>query len=419
MKRMLTKPIAVCVFFTIVFILGSGGVFTAPAADTVKIGVVDPLSGQMEPFGRTWHAAVQFAVAEQNAAGGLLGRKVEAIAEDGEAKPDVATRKARKLILEDKVNFLTGGMTSAVAIAMNKLASSSKLIYIDYSAMADLVQGKEFSPYAFRVCQNNYAQFTALVQLMAKMPYRKFYSIQPDNAGGHAQDTDLKERLKVYMPSARVVGTDFHPLATRDFAPYISKIIASGADALATGTYGSDLINMIRQARSMGLKPPFPIFAPIGLHPYSISELKADAVGMYFTSEYALRINTPENQAFIRRYHEKHEDDKDFLTQWPFSDLAMAIFAWKMTFAAVEKAGSLDPDKIIAAYEGFQWNSPVGSMWTMRKCDHQVVLPMYGGSIAAGPNPYYTFPWEGPGIEEFPADKVTLPATKDYNPRCP
>ena len=141
------------------------------------------------------------------------------------------------------------------------------------------------------------------------------------------------------------MGTDFHPFATRDFAPYITKIIASGADAIVTGTYGSDLINLIRQARSMGLKAPFPIFAPLGLHPYSISELKDDAVGMYFHLEYLLRVNTPENQDFIRRYHEKHKDDKDFLTQWPFSDLAMAILGWKMTFAAIEKAGSLDPDK--------------------------------------------------------------------------
>jgi branched-chain amino acid transport system substrate-binding protein len=418
MKRICAKRIVVCLCGAVIIFLAGGGAIAALAADTVKIGVLDPRSGQMEPFGRAWHASMQFVVDEQNAKGGLLGKKVELVTEDGEAKPDVATRKARKLILEDKVSFLTGGHLSPVAIALARVAASSKVLYFNYSGMADEIQGKEFSPYAFRVCQNHYEQFTSLIMLLARTPYRKFYSIQPDYLAGHSQDERLKEELPKYIPDGKVVGTDFHPFATRDFAPYITKIISSGADAIVTGTYGSDLINLIRQARSMGLKSTFPIFAPLGLHPYSIGELKEAAVGMYYTSEYLLRVNTPENRDFIKRYHEKHENDKDFLTQWPFSDIAMAIFGWKMTFAAVEKAGSLDPDKIIAAYEGFEWKSPVGA-WTMRKCDHQVLLPMFGGSIAAGPNPFYSFPWEGTKVEEIPADKVTLPATKDYNPRCP
>jgi hypothetical protein len=89
-------------------------------------------------------------------------------------------------------------------------------------------------------------------------------------------------------------------------------------------------------------------------------------------------------------------------------------------------AGSLDPEKVIQAFEGFQYKSAVG-LWTMRKCDHQAILPMYGGVTVAGWNPFYNgsirpdvkFPWEGPNIEMFSADKVALPATSDYNPRCP
>ena len=88
-----------------------------------------------------------------------------------------------------------------------------------------------------------------------------------------------------------------------------------------------------------------------------------------------------------------------------------------MTFAAVEKAGSLEPQKFIETFEGFQWNSPVG-LYTMRPCDHQVIVPMYAGIVEAGPNPFYKFPWTGPDIEQFPADQVALPATPDYNPRC-
>jgi len=88
-----------------------------------------------------------------------------------------------------------------------------------------------------------------------------------------------------------------------------------------------------------------------------------------------------------------------------------------MVVALIEKIGTLDTEKFIEAFEGFSYKTPVG-LWTMRKCDHQVLLPMFGGVVEGGPNPYFPFPWLGPNIMTFPAEKVAIPATPDYNPRC-
>jgi branched-chain amino acid transport system substrate-binding protein len=418
MRRAFTQTTVMCgLCLVLVLTLSTGIPSAAIAADTVKIGLLDPLSGTFESLGRTWLTAVQFAVDEQNAKGGLLGKKIEILAEDDEGKPDVATRKAKKLILENKVNFITSGFGSHIATALNQVATTSKTIYINYAAMTDAIQGKEFSPYSFRVCMNQYSVFSALAVSMAKKPFRKYYSICPDYVAGYGMAKLFEEQLKIHEPDAKIVATDFSPLGTKDFAPYITKVIAAKPDALLAGVFSTDLINLVKQARSLGLKAPFPILAPLGIHPYIINELKDDAVGMYFTHQYSLRVKTPQNEELIRRYHEQHKNDKDFLTWWPFPDAALAILGWEMTFAAVEKAGSLDPEKLIQAYEGFQWKSPVG-LYTMRKCDHQLISPMYGGQIKAGPNPFYDFPWTGENIEEFPADKVSLPATPDYNPRC-
>jgi branched-chain amino acid transport system substrate-binding protein len=418
MKRNFARKAGSCsVCLVLGLILFAGLPIWAGAADTVKIGQVDPFSGAFESLGRTFHTGVQFAVDEQNAKGGLLGKKVEIIKEDDEGKPDVATRKANKLILENKINFLTSGFGSHIAIALNRVATSQKTLYINYAAMSDPVQGPEFSPYAFRVCQNVHSSNTAMILFLATKPYRKLYCIYPDYAAGHDNDKVNREQLKIHVPDAKILGTDFPPLANRDYAPYITKIIASKPDAVIAGLFSTDLINFTKQARAMGLRAPFPIFAPLGKHPYIINELKDDAVGIHWSMEYSLRVKMPENEEMIRRFHEKHKNDTDFLTQWPFADCALAILGWKMTFAAVEKAGSLDPEKITAAFEGFQWKSPVGQ-WTMRKCDHQVILPMFGGVIEAGPNPFYKFPWAGPNIVEFPAEKVAKPPTADYNPRC-
>ena len=106
-----------------------------------------------------------------------------------------------------------------------------------------------------------------------------------------------------------------------------------------------------RRARWV-LPAPFPIFAMFALDPYVMQELKEDGVGIYATWEYELRIKSPENQAMIKKFNEQHKNDKDFITWWPSANLGTALLAWKMAFAAMEKAGSLDPEKIIETLEG-------------------------------------------------------------------
>jgi len=409
----------------IVVLLG-GVSFKAIAADTIKIGLLEARSGPLEYTGRLWYGALEFVVDEQNAKGGLFGKKIEILFEDSEWKPDVATRKAKKLILEDKVDIICSGGNSAVSIALNKLATDYKMIYINHAANANDVQGREFSRYGFRVCQNAHNLFAGMAVAMAETPYRRPYILCLDNVVGYSFSDSFKKGLSANLPDVKIAGEDYVPLGgTKDFGPYITKIIAAKADVVVSGLFGPDLISMVKQSRTMGLKVPFPFFTH-QVEPYQNDELKDSAVDLHVITSYDMGIKTPENEELVRRFHEKHKNDKDFLLWWPFNYCGTAIIGWKMTLAAYEKAGSLDPEKLIPIYEGFQYKSPVG-LWTMRKCDHQVLLPMYSGVIQGGPNPYYNgsirpdvkFPWLGPNLKMLPAEKVALPATPDYNPRCP
>ena len=130
------------IWMVLAVVLSNETPFEAMAADTVKIGQLEPLSGPFESNGRTWVIGLQFAVDEQNAKGGLLGKKIEILREDDEAKPDVATRKAKKLILENKVNFITSGFGSHIAIALNNVATTHKTIYNCYGSFTDEIMGK-------------------------------------------------------------------------------------------------------------------------------------------------------------------------------------------------------------------------------------------------------------------------------------
>jgi len=394
-------------------VYSAGGKPIAKEAETIKIGFLAPFSGTLQSTGLYYNEIIEFAVKEQNAKGGLLGKKIKIITEDSELKADVATRKAKKLILEKKVNFITAVEGSHGTIALNRVATQYKTILINFIGSADRIQGKEFSRYAFRVCANNYATTSALAQLMATKPYRKYYIICSDYDYGHDLAKAFKKQIKKYIPDAQIVGEDYHLLGTRKFDFYISNVKTAKADAVFCGRPG--LGQLVRQARGQGLAAPFPVVTPGG--PLIGFPRKEDGVGIYSTSGYTMLVDTPENKAWIAKYYKRHEFDV-LWKKWPTTNAGATILGWQMVFAAVKKAGTLDPEKIIEAFEGFRYKTPVG-WWFMRKCDHQVIMPMFGMVTNSGPNPYFPFPWYGPDIMRFSAEETAIPATSDYNPRCP
>ena len=416
--------VSVCLF--LILAIWAGGPARAIAAGTVRIGQIDAFSGPFEYTGRGYNAALRFAVEEQNAKGGLLGKKIEIFTEDCEGKPDVANRKAKKLILENKAIAICGGSGTHILMAMNKVANTYKTININYGALSDFMQGKEFSRYAFRICANAYGITAALAQLMGTKPYRKFYILCQDYAWGHDAARAFKEQIKAVVPDVQIVGEDYHPIATKDFAPYITKVIAAKADAIFTSNWGPDARLLVKQARELGLKSPYPIVMTFGVDPPIENELQEASEGIYSCGHYSLRVDSSENEAFIEKYRKViGKNEKDFICWWPQGSIGATAIGIKMYFAAVEKAGSFDPDKVIEAFEGLWYKTPVG-WWQMRKCDHQVIMPMFGGMVQGGNNPWYNgsidpnikFPWMGP-VEKIPSTETAIPPTSDYNKRCP
>jgi len=395
------------------------------AESKVKMGVLDCFSGPFSHSGPAITAGVKFAVDEQNAKGGLFGRQIEMVIVDHEMKADVALRKAKKLILEDHVDFLQVGTGSHVSIACSKLAEANKKIMITTHGAAHSITGSDFSRYFFRLGHNNYAYSVGMFYLLGKTPYKKFYLLNMDYKAGRDFADDFKKTIKNYISNAQVVGEDYPPLNNKDFAPYITKVIKAKADAIVTNSWGPDLTLMIKQARALGLKTPFPFVAVFAAEPHFGIELKDDLVGNWGVALYDMRIHTPENQRFVKAYHEQHKNDKDFNTWWPYGVIGQAYCGWKTALVGMEKAGSLDPEKMISTLEDFSYQTIVGK-WKIRKCDHTALYPLFGFQVEGGWNPYYNgsirpdvkFPWYGPNYVTIPADNVALPATADYNPRC-
>ena len=191
-------------------------------------------------------AGVKFAANKLNQAGGVLGRKVEIVPADSELKPDVATRRANDLLFGEKVDILAMGTGSSVAKAVSQVANQNRKIFISYATEAAELTGEEFFDTTFRCCLNTDMHSGMLAVYFAKMAPQKptkFYLLNQDyNFGRACADGFKKIFNRVKAPNQSIVGEEYHPLQkVQDFGPYITKIMASGAEVVITGDWGQDL----------------------------------------------------------------------------------------------------------------------------------------------------------------------------------
>jgi branched-chain amino acid transport system substrate-binding protein len=392
---------------SILFLLLSPSVW---AADTVNIVHIDPFSGPFKELGDRHNLGVKFAVDEINAAGGLLGKKVILNSEDSQLKPDVAARKAEKSIMQENSRFIISNISTAVARSLMQVSQKYKVIHMTNAAYTSSLTGEDWNPYFFRICYNTEIYSRAFAAYFKTQPYRKFYMLNQDYAYGHAVADDFRKAMKREIPDVEFVGDDFHPTALKDFAPYITKIISSKAEVLYTGDWGIDLEVLMKQASQMGLKAKW---ASNQLDDHVVlSNIGNAAIGAHCVSMYLPTIETKENKTFLEKWNSKFKGTN---TPWPTNPIGYVYNGTKFFFEAVKKAGSLEPEAIIKAWENMEYDGVTGRV-LMRGCDHQLVQPLFFSEIVAKSD-FYPFPYNGkPAV--IPREKAAVPPAETGNPRC-
>ncbi|MFH2125420.1 MAG: ABC transporter substrate-binding protein, partial [Pseudomonadota bacterium] len=183
---------------------------TATAAgQPIKIGAMFISSGKVGGYGVHGCQAIKLAVEEINAAGGILGRKVEAICEDTKLKKDVALALAERFVKQDKVDFLMGPTSSGLAMALSEFAKNNKKILVATQAATDALTGAKLHPYIFSTLSNAMMHARSGAYLMASKPYKRYMVIGPDYNYGHASWRMFKEKLKALRPDVEFVGELF------------------------------------------------------------------------------------------------------------------------------------------------------------------------------------------------------------------
>jgi branched-chain amino acid transport system substrate-binding protein len=228
-------------------------VIRARAADAVRIGLDNPLTGTYAGPGKNELVGCQMAVDEINANGGILGRPVELIVEDSSSgDAGTAVQKARKLIDGDKVDFLLGNVNSALSLAIAQVSNEKGVLHIVPGGHTDAVTGATCHWNVFRVCNTTQMEANAVAAVLVKEYGKKFYYITPDYAYGHTLETGLIKAIGAL--GGERVGGDLTPLGTVDFSSYLIKAQAANPDVILFLIQGDDMLNALKQAVQFGLE---------------------------------------------------------------------------------------------------------------------------------------------------------------------
>ena len=359
-------------FVSLVLVLGTG---IAAEKKPIKLGVVFIMSGQMGGYGKHGMQAIQLALDEMNEEGGILGRKVAAIFQDDELKVDKGVQITKKFIAEDKVDFIIGPTSSGVALAMADIVEKEKKILVLTQSATNSLTDAKFNRYMFSTLSNAMMHSRAGAYLMASKPYKRWMCIGPGYSYGYESWNSFKDKLKQLRPDIEIVGEVWPKLTEPDYIPFIQKIVEAKPDAVWSPLWGMDAVTFIKQALPLGLFDKIEFAFPDGAALETLIPLgKNMPDGLFVASRYFFL--TPDswmNRRFVKVYQERFKEYPDYMAEETYA----GVYFLK---AAIERAGSTDAERVIAAVEKepLAWETPEG--WKiMRKEDHQVVEDVVWG----------------------------------------
>jgi branched-chain amino acid transport system substrate-binding protein len=228
-------------------------VLSARAAQVIKIGLDNPLTGPYAGLGKNELTGCQMALDEINAKDGILGRPVELVVEDSTSgDAGVAVLKARKLIDGEGVDFLLGNVNSALSLAMAQVSNEKGILHIVPGGHTDAVTGSSCNWNVFRVCNTTQMEANAVAAALIEQYGKRFYYITADYAFGHTLEAGMV-RASAPLGGERV-GGDLTPVGTVDFSSYLIKAQAANPDVVLFLLGGDDMLSALKQAVQFGLQ---------------------------------------------------------------------------------------------------------------------------------------------------------------------
>ncbi|MBP6851845.1 MAG: branched-chain amino acid ABC transporter substrate-binding protein [Rhodoferax sp.] len=366
MKPIVKSGVALAAFLCV-------GMAFAQKGETVKMVRIDPLTGLLGPVGISQDKGYKFFAEKFSGAGNPAGVKFEFSTMDNKLSP-TESLNALKAAIDGGVRYIIQGNGSSVALALsdaitkhNERNPGKEVLYLNDSAVDPDLTNSKCSYWHFRFDADTSMKMEAMSSFMVdQKDIKKVYILGQNYSHGVQVAKYTKETLARKRPDIQIVGEDLHPLAqTRDFAPYIAKIKASGADTVVTGNWGSDLSLLIKAATEGGYNGKFfTYYAGVTGTPTAMGTNGAGRVYQIAYNHYNMG---GQMDKWMKEFKAKYNDD--FYT-------GSTIRIFETLGAAMAKAKSTDPVKVAAALEGIKVNSFNGEV-EIRKADHQLQQKLY------------------------------------------
>ena len=344
---------------------------TALAQKTIKIGEINSYKAQpafLDPYKK----GMDLAVEEVNAAGGVLGRKLELIIRDDGANPGDAVRVAEELVSREKVDLIAGTFLSNIGLAVTDFAKQKKVFFLASEPLTDRIVWHSGNRYTFRLRPSTYMQAAMLVPEAAKLNKKRWAVVYPNYEYGQSAAATFKEQLKKAQPDVEFVAEQATPLGRIDAGAVAQALADAKPDAIFNATFGADLARFVREGNTRGLFKGREVVSLLTGEPEYIDPLKDETPEGWIVTGYPwYGIDTPDHKAFFIAYHKKYND-------YPRLGSVVGYTTIKAIAAGVKKAGSTDTEKMIAAFKGLTFDTPMGKA-TFRAIDHQSTMGAYVG----------------------------------------
>ena len=373
----------------------------AGAQTPIKIGELNSYKvfpAFLEPYKK----GIELAVEEVNAAGGVLGRKIEVISRDDNGNPGDAVRVAEELWSREQVSFLIGTFPSNVGLAVADFAKQRKVLFIAAEPLTDKIVWDSGNAYTFRLRTSTYMQTAMLIPDAVKLKKKRWAIVYPNYEYGQSATAAFKKLLKERQPDVEFVAEQAPPLGKIDAGAVAQALADAKPDAIFSSLFGADLAKFVREGQTRGLFKGVEVFNLLAGEPEYLDPLKEEAPeGWYVTGYPWSEIKTPEHTKFLTAYQAKFKDYPRLGSVVGYSTVMSAV-------EAIKKAGSLDQDKLIAAASGLKLMTPFG-MVEYRPIDHQSTMGAYVGRIAVKDGKGYMKDWRFvDGKDALPSDAEVL-----------
>jgi branched-chain amino acid transport system substrate-binding protein len=392
----------------------------AESSAPIRIAMIEGMSGPFANAGAAVERNLRFGVERVNAEGGVKlsdgAHPLQLVVLDGKGSTEASLTQLRAAI-DNQIGFVMQGNSSAVAAALidainkqNAREPDHRVLFLNYSADDPALTNASCSFWHFRFDAHAGMRMDALADAIQRdRSVKKVYLLDQDYSFGHDVSREARRALTERRPDIAIVGDEFHPIGqVKDFAPYIAKIRASGADAVVTGNWGNDLTLLVKAAREQGFDRKFYTFygnslgAPAALGDAGVKRVIAVA-------DWHPNAGGAASDAYYEAFRARFPAPAD-----DYLVLRMPIMI-EMLARAMQQAGSAEPGAVAHALEGMKFDNGFHAS-EMRAADHQLLQPLYVMEMDRAGTPGVRFDNEGSGfgfgtLLSVPPGKSALPTT--------